>query len=154
MPQALLLPPQTLWEKVRGLQPSYEAQDQTSWKLVDKRNRKRVPPPLPLAQATPAAAAGITTAGSGPGIMERQHVPTGSFAATGIPCPASGWWQCEDPRALDGTRWFAQGCFAAIGNVRRSARRLRPLGERGQVDRAARRVAAGAACGWADAAGQ
>jgi hypothetical protein len=111
MPQALLLPPQTLWEKVRGLQPSYEAKDQTAWKLVDKRNRKRVPPPLPLAQATPAAAAGITTAGIGPGIMERQHVPVGSFAATGIPCPASGWWQCEDPRALDGTRWFAQGCL-------------------------------------------
>jgi hypothetical protein len=111
MPQALLLPPQTLWEKVRGLQPSYEAKDQTSWKLVDKRNRKRVPSPLPLAQATPAAAAGITTAGSGPGIMERQHIPTGSFAATGIPCPASGWWQCEDPRALDGTRWFARGCL-------------------------------------------
>jgi len=111
MPQALLLPPQTLWEKVRGLQPSYEAQDQTSWKLVDKRNRKRVPPPLPLAQPTPAAAAGITTAGSGPGIMERQQVATGSFAATGIPCPASGWWQCEDPRALDGTRWFARGCL-------------------------------------------
>jgi hypothetical protein len=111
MPQALLLPPQTLWEKVRGLQPSYEAKDQTAWKLVDKRNRKRVPPPLPLAQATPAAAAGIATAGSGPGIMERQHVPTGSFAATGIACPASGWWQCEDPRALDGTRWFAHGCL-------------------------------------------
>jgi len=109
MPQALLLPPQTLWEKVRGLQPSYEAKDQTAWKLVDKRNRKRVPPPLPLAQATPAAAAGITAVGTGPGIMERQHVPVGSFAATGIPCPASGWWQCEDPRALDGTRWFAHG---------------------------------------------
>jgi hypothetical protein len=109
MPQALLLPPQTLWEKVRGLQPSYEAKDQTAWKLVDKRNRKRVPPPLPLAQATPAAAAGVATSGTGPGIMEGQRVPVGSFAATGIPCPASGWWQCEDPRALDGTRWFAQG---------------------------------------------
>jgi hypothetical protein len=109
MPQALLLPPQTLWEKVRGLQPSYEAKDQTAWKLVDKRNRKRVEPPLP--QATPAAAAGITDAGTGPGIMQGQRVPVGSFAATGIPCPASGWWQCEDPRALDGTRWFTQGCL-------------------------------------------
>jgi hypothetical protein len=111
MPQALLLPPQTLWEKVRGLQPSYEAKDRTEWQLVDKRSRKRVPPPLPLAQATPAAAAGITVAGSGPGIMEGQRVPVGSFAATGIACPASGWWRCEDPRALDGTRWFAQGCL-------------------------------------------
>jgi hypothetical protein len=111
MPQALLLPPQTLWEKLRGLQPSYESKDQTWWKLVDKRNRERVPSPLPLAQATPAAAAGVATSGTGPGIMEGQRVPVGSFAATGIACPASGWWQCEDPRALDGTRWFAQGCL-------------------------------------------
>jgi hypothetical protein len=28
---------------------------------------------------------------------------------TGSACPASGWWRCEEPRALDGTRWFAQG---------------------------------------------
>ncbi len=108
MPQALLLPPQTLWEKVRGLQPSYDAPDQTAWQLVDKRNRKRVRSSLPLAQATPAAA-GVVTNGGGPGIVEPPQVSTGSFAATGIPCPASGWWRCEDPRALDGTRWFAQG---------------------------------------------
>ena len=109
MPQALLLPPQTLWEKLRGMQPSYESTTQTSWKLVDKRNRKRVPSPLPLAHATPAAAANITTAGTGPSVMEQQGAAVGSFAATGIPCPASGWWRCEDPRALDGTRWFARG---------------------------------------------
>jgi hypothetical protein len=109
MPQALLLPPQTLWEKLRGMQPSYESKNQTAWKLVDKRNRKRVPSPLPLAQATPVAAAGMSGSGIGPQIMEEQGVPVGSFAATGVPCPASGWWRCEDPRALDGTRWFARG---------------------------------------------
>jgi hypothetical protein len=109
MPQALLLPPQTLWEKLRGMQPSYESKNQTSWKLVDKRNRKRVASPLPLAQATPVAAAGMSGSGIGPQIMEEQGVPVGSFAATGVPCPASGWWRCEDPRALDGTRWFARG---------------------------------------------
>jgi hypothetical protein len=109
MPQALLLPPQTLWEKLRGMQPSYESKNQTSWKLVDKRNRKRVPSPVPLAPATPVAAAGISGSGIGPRIMEEQGVPVGSFAATGVPCPASGWWRCEDPRALDGTRWFARG---------------------------------------------
>ena len=109
MPQALLLPPQTLWEKLRGMQPSYESTNQTAWKLVDKRNRKRVPSPVPLAPATPLAAAGIGGAGTGPRIMEEQGVAVGSFAATGVPCPASGWWRCEDPRALDGTRWFAQG---------------------------------------------
>ncbi|MDB5748358.1 MAG: Signal peptide protein [Massilia sp.] len=109
MPQALLLPPQKLWEKLRGVQPSFESKTQTSWKLVDKRGRKRVPAPLPLAQATPVAAASITSAGTGPGVMEQQGVSVGSFAATGLPCPASGWWLCDDPRALDGTRWFAQG---------------------------------------------
>lgn len=109
MPQALLLPQQTLWERLRGLQPSYESKTQTSWKLVDKRSRKRVPSPLPLAQATPVAAASITSAAPGPSTMEQQGVSIGSFAATGLPCPASGWWLCEDPRALDGTRWFAQG---------------------------------------------
>jgi hypothetical protein len=109
MPQALLLPPQTLWEKLRGMQPSYESKNQTAWKLVDKRNRKRVPSPVPLAPATPVAAAGISGSGIGPRIMEEQGVAVGSFAAPGVPCPASGWWRCEDPRALDGTRWFAQG---------------------------------------------
>ena len=109
MPQALLLPPQTLWEKLRGVQPSFESKTQTSWKLVDKRNRKRVPSSLPLAQATPAAPAGMSGSATGPRIMEEQGVAVGSFAATGVPCPASGWWRCEDPRALDGTRWFARG---------------------------------------------
>ncbi|MEN3274646.1 MAG: hypothetical protein V7631_436 [Massilia sp.] len=109
MPQALLLPPQTLWDKLRGVQPSFESKTQTSWKLVDKRSRKRVPSPLPLAQATPVAAASITAGDAGAGVMEQQCVAVGSFAATGIPCPASGWWHCEEPRALDGTRWFAQG---------------------------------------------
>lgn len=138
MPQALLLPPQTLWEKLRGLQPSYESKTQTSWKLVDKRNRKRVPSPLPLAQVTPAAAASITTAGTGPSVMEQQGVPVGSFAATGIPCPVSGWWRCEDPRALDGTRWFARGSllpsatFAVPSDAfGRSANRARSIERRG-----------------------
>jgi hypothetical protein len=109
IPQALLLPPQTLWEKLRGVQPSFESKTHTSWKLVDKRNRKRIPSPLPLAQATPVAAANISGTGVGPGIVEEQGVSVGSFAATGLPCPASGWWRCDDPRALDGTRWFARG---------------------------------------------
>jgi hypothetical protein len=114
MPQALLLPPQNLWEKLRGMQPSFESKTQTSWKLVDKRNRKRVPSPLPLAQATPVAAAEFSGGGTGARIMEEQRVPIGSFAATGVPCPASGWWRCEDPRALDGTRWFARGSLLPL----------------------------------------
>jgi hypothetical protein len=109
MPQALLLPPQTLWEKVRGLQPSYETRTPTSWKLVDRRTRERVAQGVSLAQAvivTPAAT--TTAAASGPSVVE-QLASVGTFATTATPCPASGWWQCEEPHALDGTRWFAQG---------------------------------------------
>jgi Tle cognate immunity protein 4 C-terminal domain/Tle cognate immunity protein 4 N-terminal domain len=138
MPQALLLPPQTMWEKLRGVQPSFESTTQTSWKLVDKRNRKRVPSSLPLAQATPVAAAGMSGSGAGPRIMEEQGVAVGSFAATGVPCPASGWWRCEDPRALDCTRWFARGSvlpsatFALpAGTFGRSAHGTRSIERRG-----------------------
>jgi hypothetical protein len=134
MPQALLLPPQTLWEKLRGMQPSFESKTQTSWKLVDKRNRKRVPSPLPLAQATPVAAAGMSGSGMGPRIMEEQGVSVGSFAATGVPCPASGWWRCEDPRALDGTRWFARGSLLP------SATFVLPPGAFGRSEQGARSI--------------
>jgi hypothetical protein len=109
IPQALLLPPQTLWEKVKGLQRSYETKTPTSWKLIDKRSRERVVPAVPLAPATIVASNATTTAGAnGPGAAE-QSPPVGTFAPTGIPCPARGWWHCEESHALDGTRWFAQG---------------------------------------------
>jgi len=107
MPQALLLPPQTLWDKLRGLQPSFESKNRTFWKLVDKRFQTRLPPPLPLALPVPPATTAV--AGRGVSVSEQSHVSVGSFAVTGAPCPASGWWRCEQSHALDGTRWFAQG---------------------------------------------
>ena len=106
MPQALLLPSQTLWEKVRGLQPSYEDKTPTPWKLVDRRSRRRFVPDVPLAQAISAAPA-AATASAGAAAVERASV--GAYAITGNPCPTSGWWQCQESDALDGTRWFAQG---------------------------------------------
>jgi hypothetical protein len=116
MPQALLLPPQTLWEKVRGVQPSYESNAPTPWKLVDKRSRPRTAPPVPLAPATVrtigADAAGRDPAAAGP----RPNV--GSYVKTGSPCPASGWWRCEESHALDGTRWFAQGSLLPAATFR------------------------------------
>lgn len=107
MPQALLLPARTLWDKVRGVQPSFESKSPTFWKLVDKRSQKRLPPPLPL--ALPVTPLTTAVAGSSIHVREQSHVSVGSFAVTGAPCPASGWWRCEEPHALDGTRWFAQG---------------------------------------------
>jgi hypothetical protein len=102
MPQALLLPEQTLWEKVRGLQPSFEANALTGWRLADKRSRRRVVPEVPLAQATAAAPVA-------PAMVSGERASLGAYAITGNPCPASGWWQCQESDALDGTRWFAQG---------------------------------------------
>lgn len=109
MPQALLLPSQTLWDKLRGLQPSFESKNRTFWKLVDKRLQKRLPPPLPLALPVPPATTSVASRGLG--VSEQSHVSVGSFAVTGVPCPASGWWRCEQSHALDGTRWFAQGAL-------------------------------------------
>jgi hypothetical protein len=117
MPQALLLPPQTVWEKVRGLRRNYVAGTPTSWKLVDKRSRRRVVTDVPLAQATPAAASP-----TGAGVSER--VAIGVYAITGNPCPASGWWQCQESDALDGTRWFAQGSLLPAATFAVSNRAL------------------------------
>lgn len=108
IPQALLLSRPSLWERLRGLQASFASTVPTSWKLVDKRARKRVTHPVPLAK--PIVGAGTGT----PSLADfrqvhGQHVSIGSFVTTGFPCPASGWWRCEDTHALDGTRWFAQG---------------------------------------------
>ncbi len=97
MPQALLMPQPTLWEKLRGVQPSYEPVAPTAWKLVDRRAHGRATTPT-LAAAAPAGTA-----------LAAAVAPLGSVARTGDTCPASGWWRCEDAQALDGTRWFARG---------------------------------------------
>jgi hypothetical protein len=112
MPQALLLPPQTLWQKVRGLQPSYENKAPTNWKLADRRLRPRTVSPVPLAQATPVEG------GESARLAAPSAAALGSYARTGEICPASGWWRCEDPRALDGTRWFVQGSLLPVATFR------------------------------------
>jgi hypothetical protein len=104
MPQALLLPPQSVWEKMRGIQRSFESNVPTAWKLVDKRAGERGDSPL-LAQATMPGHADALSGAVPPG----PEVHAGAYAKTGEPCPASGWWRCEESQALDGTRWFARG---------------------------------------------
>lgn len=99
MPQALLLPPQTLWERLRGVQPGYESGSPTSWRLADKRSHKRITPDVALAQAVIGTACGANG----------NQTALGAYAMTGNPCLASGWWQCQDPEALDGARWFGRG---------------------------------------------
>jgi hypothetical protein len=61
---------------------------------------------VPLVQA-PIAAPAAATAAAGAKAIERASV--GIYAITGNQCPASGWRQCQESDALDGTRWFAVG---------------------------------------------
>lgn len=103
MPQALLLAPQGVWEKVRGIQRSFESNVPTAWKLVDKRASQRGESSALLAQAGAPPRADALKGSTG--------AQAGAYVKTGEPCPASGWWRCEDSHALDGTRWFAQGCL-------------------------------------------
>jgi hypothetical protein len=103
MPQALLLPRQTFWQKLKRIQPSVESSRATTWTLVDQRQRPRSSSAVALASAIlPTSGLEQIAGDSGP-------VALGAYARTGDPCPASGWWRCEELHALDGTRWFAQG---------------------------------------------
>lgn len=103
MPQALLLPRQTLWQKLRGLQPSIEPSQPTKWRLVDKRLRPRTPTLVTLAPPGPVSAALEDDAVHAPAAALGANVRTGEI------CPASGWWRCGETHALDGTRWFPRG---------------------------------------------
>jgi hypothetical protein len=103
MPQALLLPQQTLWQKLKRIQPSVESQQLTAWTLVDKRHRPRGPITVALAPAIVPASGTERIADAG------APVAIGTFVRTGDACPVSGWWRCVEPNSLDGTRWFAQG---------------------------------------------
>jgi hypothetical protein len=103
MPQALLLPPQTLWQKLKRIQPSVESSQPTAWTLVDKRLRPRNSTAVALASAV------MPTLGLEQIAEDRSKAVLGAYVRTGDVCPASGWWRCEEPHALDSTRWFAQG---------------------------------------------
>jgi hypothetical protein len=107
MPQALLLPQQTLWQRIRGLQPSYESRHPTSWSLADKRHSARIEYAGELDTAEPMRESRSNTPGTA--ATARNEDQIGSIVRTGSVCPVNGWWRCEDAQALDGTRWFAAG---------------------------------------------
>ena len=121
MPQALLLPEQTMWQRLRGVQPSYESANSTLWALVDKRNSERKTQPPGLERALGACESGNMPVGSAP--FNQADMAIGSVAKTGWACPASGWWRCEDSQALDGTRWFASGYLLPAATFRALPRR-------------------------------
>jgi len=107
LPKALLLPLQSIWQRMRGLHPSYEANTRTVWKLIDKRERERTLLALPLAQATTVAQADSGNAIDSARSRVQPGAATGCVAKTGMQCPASGCWRCHEPHALDGIRWLA-----------------------------------------------
>lgn len=122
VPQALLLPPQTLWDKVRRVQTSYESPQRTTWSFVDRRSRARLPSDIPLAPALcpPSVATPIASAAAALTLSAGKTV-----ARTGYPCPMSGWWQCQDTEACDGTRWFARGDLLPEATFQTIKRRLK-----------------------------
>lgn len=103
MPQALLLPRQTMWQRLRSVQPSVEPTRLTTWTLVDKRQRPRLPSIVALAPA------GLATRAADAGAEPTSAPALGTGRRTGDMCPASGWWRCDEANALDGTRWFGRG---------------------------------------------
>jgi hypothetical protein len=120
VPQALLLPPQTAWEKLRGVQPSYENAQPTAWSLIDRRSKARVAVGAALEPALSPPGAPLSHGGDNNGMP----ASVGSSVGTGAPCPASGWWQCQDSEALDGTRWFAQGALLPAATFRIPQKKL------------------------------
>ena len=120
MPQALLLPPQTMWQRLRGLQPSYESTNPTVWVLADRRQSERSRHTAELEAAVP----GQQSARSARSSMLLAHAEPaiGRVVNTGELCPASGWWRCEHGEALDGARWFAAGSALPAATFRAPVR--------------------------------
>ncbi|WP_332875680.1 T6SS immunity protein Tli4 family protein [Massilia sp. S19_KUP03_FR1] len=117
MPQALLLPRPSIWQKVRRLQPSYETSTPTSWRLADKRRQPRRAPAAGLVQPTPSIAVPDE---------EMTIVAVGRIVRSAESCPASGWWGCVDADALDTTRWFARGVVLPPATYRLTGGGLKP----------------------------
>lgn len=98
VPQTVLLVPQTLWQRVRGKRSTFQRSMASHWTLVNHRQRRRI------AQAGPQTVAPADVDD------ERTPAPVGTLAASGRPCPESGWWLCADAKALDlSARWFGRG---------------------------------------------
>jgi len=108
MPQALLLPRQTIWQKLKRIQPSIENPQPTAWTLVDKRLRPRTTVTVALAPAV------LPTNNPDSATVDGRRAHLGSYVRTGDVCPASGWWRCEESHALDGTRWFGRGSLMPV----------------------------------------
>lgn len=98
------------------VQSSFETNTPSTWKLVDKRSRKRLVPSALLDHAKPGSPTAFASISNDD---TTKKATIGCYAITGRPCPANGWWRSEEPQALEGTRWFAKGSLlpAATFNI-------------------------------------
>lgn len=106
LPQAVLLTPATLWQNFRGEKPTFTSSIPSSWKLADRRKAERNPSSAFLAGALPPTEASMDDGQASP---HNPAVVEGAQVMSTVPCPASGWWECMETKALDGTRWFSRG---------------------------------------------
>lgn len=105
-PQAVLITPGTVWQNFRGDRPTFTSSVPSTWKLTDRRKVKRSAAASILAKSFPApedSAAAVADA------HRIDEVATGTEVTSAMACPASGWWECSEAKAFDGTRWFARG---------------------------------------------
>lgn len=111
VPQALLLPPATYWQKLRGEQPSFQSKIPSSWKLIDRRSVRRGKTSTLVARAgaSQSPTPGMTVECHSDVIDQQARSPIGAELSSGAICFASGWWQCLEPGAFDSVRWFASG---------------------------------------------
>jgi len=116
IPQAVLLPPATLWQKVRREQPTFQSATPSSWKLMDKRQSPRKQPSTALASASEAVGAHLSHPSP-----DTSVTAIGEQVTTGQICPASGWWMCGNTEALDDVRWFARGVILPSATIPLSA---------------------------------
>lgn len=109
IPQAVLLPDTSAWQKLSGVQPTLRSDLPSSWRLVDRRKNPRGPTSLHIAVAANQPASGRETPASDTSRGHTRDTDVGTELESGKVCSASGWWQCLETAAVDGTRWFQKG---------------------------------------------
>jgi hypothetical protein len=111
LPQAVLLPPPSLWQRVRGEQSTFVSKIPSSWKLVDRRKIARTHPSTLLEAAGPIQQRHVEQPAVVDNLGYNGDLSSSNQLASGAVCSVSGWWKCSEPRCLDGTRWFAAGAI-------------------------------------------
>ena len=115
MPQASLLAPPTLWQRLTGERVRFNNRMETLWTLASYRKS-----PRPRVSAVPPLARNPSQSVDTESLLDKLgetnartlQVPVGTLAATNNPCPAS-----PETAAIDGARWFRQGDLMPIVSI-------------------------------------